>query len=73
MADAVQQFVISFTDPPCFAVANHRTRRVRMMRTRRAGLAPPREGLGEMILQDVGDQDQQPGPSQRSRNPVPAT
>lgn len=43
------------------------------MWARRAGLSPAVQCLGEILLQDVGDEDQELWAGERARNPVPPT
>jgi hypothetical protein len=47
--------------PPRLAVVNHRAGRVWMVGAGRSCVSPRDAGLGEVLLQDVGDQHQQIG------------
>jgi len=58
-ADAVQPFVANRADPPCLAVARRRARWVRVVGAGRPGLAPAGGRLGALVLNDLGDLEQE--------------
>lgn len=54
-ADAVERTQVVRTDPPRFSIVKSGASRVRMRWARRARLAPADNGLGERLLQQVGN------------------
>ena len=70
LADAVERLVVTRADPPRFAAADHRPRRVGMTGARGTCLSPTVVCPGELDLQDVGDLDQELRSGQRPRDPV---